>query len=272
MTSKNIGKQATNEEAIQSAASSTSHATLLPRRVHRVVQNFSLVWLDANLDENDLDFKRSLEHLQQLVSSIETFTDADDCVNFLVAVEEEQVFMIVSGTLGQYVVPVREDIPKLEAIYVFCDDKSKHEKWTNKIKKINGVFTEMGPIYKALHDDQANLDRSMIPITFNRLDPLFMYTQLLKEAILEIEDDDVKSIKEFAEFCRNQSDVSKASIKKLETEYQHHSPIWWYTGPYFIYSMLNCGLRLMDADIIIKMHFFIRHLHNHNSCSKTMYI
>ncbi|CAF2981186.1 unnamed protein product [Rotaria sp. Silwood2] len=49
----------------------------------------------------------------------------------------------------------------------------------------------------------------------------------------------------------------------IEREYRNHSPIWWYTGPYFIYSMLNCGLRKMDVDIILKMGFFIRHLHNH---------
>ncbi|CAF4670107.1 unnamed protein product, partial [Rotaria sp. Silwood2] len=49
----------------------------------------------------------------------------------------------------------------------------------------------------------------------------------------------------------------------IEREYRNHSPIWWYTAPYFIYSMLNCGLRLMNVDIILKMGFFIRHLHNH---------
>ncbi|CAF4710635.1 unnamed protein product, partial [Rotaria sp. Silwood2] len=48
----------------------------------------------------------------------------------------------------------------------------------------------------------------------------------------------------------------------IEREYHNYTPIWWYTGPYFIYSMLNCGLRLMNVDIILKMGFFIRHLHN----------
>ncbi|CAF1464400.1 unnamed protein product, partial [Rotaria sp. Silwood1] len=103
----------------------------------------------------------------------------------------------------------------------------------------------------------------MISISFNRIDPLFMYTQLLKEALLEIEDDDVKSIKELVEYCRLQSDASEKTLEKIEQEYRNHSPIWWYTGPYFIYSMLNCGLRQMDVDIILKMGFFIRHLHNH---------
>ncbi|CAF5000497.1 unnamed protein product, partial [Rotaria sp. Silwood1] len=90
-----------------------------------------------------------------------------------------------------------------------------------------------------------------------------MYTQLLKEALLEIEDDDAKSIKELVEYCRLQDDVSKKTLEKIGQEYRDHSPIWWYTGPYFIYSMLNRGLREMNVDIILKMGFFIRHLHNH---------
>ncbi|CAF1537994.1 unnamed protein product, partial [Rotaria sp. Silwood1] len=90
-----------------------------------------------------------------------------------------------------------------------------------------------------------------------------MYTQLLKEALLDIEDDDAKSIQELVEYCRLESDASEATLKKMEEEYRIHSPIWWYTGPYFIYSMLNCGLRQMDVDIIMKLGFFIRHLHNH---------
>ncbi|CAF4807749.1 unnamed protein product, partial [Rotaria socialis] len=94
------------------------------------------------------------------------------------------------------------------------------------------------------------------------IDPLFMYTQLLKETLLDIEDDDTKSIKELVEYCRHKGDISEGQIDKIEREYRNHSPIWWYTAPFFVYSMLNCGLRLMDVDIILKMGFFIRHLHH----------
>ncbi|CAF5140301.1 unnamed protein product, partial [Rotaria sp. Silwood1] len=90
-----------------------------------------------------------------------------------------------------------------------------------------------------------------------------MYTQLLKEALLEIEDDDVKSIKDLVEYCRLQDDVDEDEIKKVQREYRNHTSIWWYTAPYFMYSMLNRGLREMDVDIILKMGFFIRHLHQH---------
>ncbi|CAF4296965.1 unnamed protein product, partial [Rotaria sordida] len=99
--------------------------------------------------------------------------------------------------------------------------------------------------------------------SFNGLDPLFMYTQLLKETLLEIEDDDRKSLKDLASYCREQDDILEDQIKQVENEYRNHTPIWWYTADTFIYPMLNRGLRLMDVNIILKMGFFIRHLHQH---------
>ena len=238
-------------------AATTSH----PER--RILQNFQLIWLDSDFNETNPHFKKSLENLHQTVTSITTFTDADECVDFMDEIEEGRVFLIVSGSLGRHVVPCIEAILQLESIYVFCDNKVLHEEWVNKIPKIKGLYTEIEPISEALQIDSKTYDRAMIPITFKGVDALFMYTQLLKEAILQIEDDHKKSIKEFAAYCRDQDNLSPPTIKKITEEYFDHSPIWWYTGPYCIYSMLNYGLRMMDTDIIMKMGFFIRHLHNH---------
>ncbi|CAF4988233.1 unnamed protein product, partial [Rotaria sp. Silwood1] len=132
-----------------------------------------------------------------------------------------------------------------------------------KISKVKGVYTKIEPICQALEIDRQRCDQAMIPISFNGRDALFMYTQLLKEALLEIEDDDKKSIKDLVDYCREQDDISEDQIKLVEREYRAHTPIWWYTAETFIYPMLNRGLRQMDVDIILKMGFFIRHLHQH---------
>ncbi|CAF4178891.1 unnamed protein product, partial [Rotaria sordida] len=171
--------------------------------------------------------------------------------------------MIVSDALGQHIVSEIQALPQLHSIYVFCDNQSIHQEWATTIPKVKGVYTQIEPICEALKTDCENCDRGMISISFNRIDPLFMYTQLLKEVLLEIEDDDAKSIKELIEYCRLHSDASEVTLDKIEREYRNHTPIWWYTAPYFIYSMLNRGLRQMDVDIILKMGFFIRHLHQH---------
>ncbi|CAF4593578.1 unnamed protein product, partial [Rotaria sp. Silwood2] len=238
-------------------------AVVRSRPVRRVLQNFRLLWLDANLEEAKDDFKKSFRRLRRVIASIETFKDAQECIGFLRAITNEKVFMIVSGSLGRQIIADIEGWSQLESVYVFCRNQAVHEQWANKIYKVKGVYTKIKPICKALQLDRENCDRAMISVTFNGLDPLFMYTQLLKEALLEIEDDDKKSIKDLADYCCEQDDIPEDQIKQVELEYRKHTPIWWYTAETFMYPMLNRGLRQMDVDIILKMGFFIRHLHNH---------
>ncbi|CAF4992105.1 unnamed protein product [Rotaria sp. Silwood1] len=170
--------------------------------------------------------------------------------------------MIVSAALGQHIIPEIQAGPQLDSVYVFCDNRSIHEQWARTISKVKGVYTEIEPICKALQIDCGRCDQGLIPISFRGIDPLFMYTQLLKETFLEIDDgDDDKSVKELIHYCRQQGDIKKDNIDKFEQEYHLHDPIWWYTGPYFLFTMLNRGLRLMDVDVLLRMSFFIRHLH-----------
>jgi len=269
-SSSTTSKPKTSSSAAAAAATTTvvSRSTTLPQPVRRVIQNFLLIWLDANLDETKDDFKTSLKHLRHVVASITTFTDAEKCFKFLNEIKKEKIFMIVSGALGRQVAPELQVMPQLESIYVFCGNKSYHEEWAKTIPKVKGVYTDIKPICQALEIDRQRCDQAMIPVSFNGLDPLFMYTQLLKEALLEIEDDDKKSIKDLVDYCREQDDIPEDQIKQVEFEYRKHTPIWWYTAQTFIYPMLNRGLRQMDVDIILKMGFFIRHLHNHRSCSE----
>ncbi|CAF3398354.1 unnamed protein product, partial [Rotaria sp. Silwood2] len=268
-----MSKQKPTTTVISGAAAMPSTTTIInannraavvrSRPMRRVLQNFRLLWLDANLDETKDDFKKSLRRLRRVVASIETFKDAQECIDFLHAITNEKVFMIVSGSLGRQIIADIEGWPQLESVYVFCRNQAINEQWANKIYKVKGVYTKIKPICKALQLDRENCDRAMISVTFKGLDPLFMYTQLLKEALLEIEDDDKKSIKDLADYCREQDDISEDQIKQVELEYRKHTPIWWYTAETFMYPMLNRGLRQMDVDIILKMGFFIRHLHNH---------
>ncbi|CAF5117304.1 unnamed protein product, partial [Rotaria sp. Silwood1] len=121
-------------------------AVMLSRPMRRVLQNFRLLWLDANLDESKDDFKKSFRRLRRVVASIETFTDAQECIDFLSAITNEKVFMIVSGSCGQKIVTDIEFMPQLESVYVFCRNQSHHEQWANKVPKIKGVYTKIKPI------------------------------------------------------------------------------------------------------------------------------
>ena len=97
-------------------------STKMPSRPDRprIVQNFLLIWLDANITSADEDSQHTLQKLRSVVNDIHLFTDPDDCVAFLAEVQTEKAFIIVSGSLGEKIVPVLHPMKQVDAIYIFC--------------------------------------------------------------------------------------------------------------------------------------------------------
>ncbi|CAF1240770.1 unnamed protein product [Rotaria sp. Silwood1] len=267
-------KQTTDDSA--AAIPSNRTTTRLRRAPKARIQNFVLVWLDATIDEvHNQDSINTISKLREIVNIVNTFINADECVNFITDVKEEEIFMIFSDAFGQTIVPLIHEIRQISLIYIFCDQKTCDEQWTKQWPKVKGVFTDIKPIYEALKQaiqmyEQNTISMSFVPPTtgttnqnLNELDKSFMYTHILKEILLTI-DFERQHINEFISYCREQfiGDMNKpAFIDKLEQEYEKHVPIWWYTFGCSFYSMLNRALRMMEVELIIDMGFFVRDLH-----------
>ncbi len=63
--------------------------------------------------------------LRSIVNDVKIFTQLDECINFLTEVNDQKAFLILEGTLGQQIVPLIHDIPQLDAVYIFCHNKSR---------------------------------------------------------------------------------------------------------------------------------------------------
>jgi hypothetical protein len=94
----------------------------------RIVQNFHLVWLDGSIDETNDDCRNSITKLRQVVNTVNTFVDVDECIDFINGIKQERAFVISSGALGKTTVPMVHDKPQVNTIYIFCGNKGHHEK------------------------------------------------------------------------------------------------------------------------------------------------
>ncbi|CAF0957438.1 unnamed protein product [Adineta steineri] len=260
----------------QNAAAASLKSTAssnIPQPRQRMAQTYLLVWVDASIDQANKDCQNTLAQLKNAVNDVKLCTEPDQCIQTLNKVDREQVFVIISGSLGQHMVPEIHDMPQLDAIYIFCGNKSRHEGWTQNWTKIKGVHTNIKEICQALQLAVKQCDQDTIAVSFlsvnemastenlNQLEPTFMYTQLFKEILLDIEYDE-QSIQQFTAYCRNNNSLSPINTNRFEKEYAAQLAIWWYTFPSNIYCMLNYALRTLDADAIITMGFFMCHLHH----------
>ncbi|CAF1422468.1 unnamed protein product [Adineta steineri] len=261
----------TDAQANAKNVSNFSKDAVTNRRMNtQRVQNVLLIWLDNNINDNNADCSNTIKQLKRVINNINTFTDGDQCIEFIQTINNNKVCMIVSGSLGQHIVPYVHDMSQVDTIFIFCNNQQWHKQWAKEWPKIKGVFTDITSICEALKQASLQCEQNATSISFvasnkklDQLDPSFMYTQILKEILLTI-NFEVKHFKEFITYCRDvyEDDENESkNVNQLQTTYKNKIPIWWYTWDAFLYRMLNQALRSMDVDIIVRMGFFINDLH-----------
>ena len=270
MSGKTSKSNTTSSKTVATTTTASSDTIYLRQRI---TQNFLLIWVDASIDQSNKDCQNTLVQLQSVVDDVHIFTQRDECIDFLTEVNDMKIFLIIAGTLGQQILPLIHDIPQLDEVYIFDSNKSSHEQWAKTWMKVKGIHTEITPICQSIQQAVKQINQDSIAMSFvtleeaassqnlDQLEPSFMYTQLFKEILLKMEHTE-QSIKYFTAYCRSGNYGSSTNITRFENDYKANLAIWWYTSPTFIYSMLNDALRMLEADTIINMGFFIRDLHH----------
>jgi hypothetical protein len=101
------------------------------------LEDFTIIWLDKNADHIRFDKMR----LRTLINYCQIFSDIKDCLAYIHTISLEKIFFIVSGSLGQEIVPIVQDLSQVAFVYIFCADRIKHVDWTKMFSKIQGIFT-----------------------------------------------------------------------------------------------------------------------------------
>jgi tetratricopeptide (TPR) repeat protein len=268
-----------NEEKNRPVIHSQTEVTTASRLTHIcLTQNVLVIWLDSNIDaKKDIHCRDTITQLRCVINNINTFTDGDECIKFLNSIKNEKACLIISGALGRPFVPLVHNMSQIDSIFIYCGNKKVHEQWAKDWSKIRGVLTDISPICQALKQVAERCEHNAMPISFvpqnrgvsnkrlDHLNPLFIYTQVLKEILLSVTFDE-EDIQKFIDYCRQEfaGNVHELNnIKKLESKYRDETPVWWYTYECFLYPLLNRSLRTMEVDIIVKMGFFVSDLHQY---------
>lgn len=93
-------------------------------------------WLDAEVNKSDHN-KSVQKQLRTIVKQVTTFDDLGQCRSTIELFHQpEKLILIVSGRMGQTLVPEIHHLPHLSSIYVYCQDKTLHEQWAKEYFKV----------------------------------------------------------------------------------------------------------------------------------------
>ncbi|UJR24428.1 hypothetical protein I4U23_005804 [Adineta vaga] len=130
------------------------------------VQNVLLIWLDSNINNGSKDCQNTITQLRHVVNDVKTYTDGKHCIQFLETIEDRKACMIISGSLGQHIVPRAHNVSQVDSIFIFCGNKHRHEEWAKEWPKIKGIFTEITPICDALKQVAQQCEQNAMSMSF----------------------------------------------------------------------------------------------------------
>ena len=183
-TTSMCSKNSNDIETVQESGASSMNAT--GYQCFDLHKN-RLIWLDENICDDVEDCFYTTAHLRSIAYDLKTYTNVDECVLFIETMKDRKAYIIISGSLGQSVVPRIHAMCQIDSIFIFCGIEQRHKEWTREWSKIKGIFTEIMPICKSLKLAAEQRQQNAISMSFimsdeqsNQLNPNFMDTCMLK--------------------------------------------------------------------------------------------
>ena len=182
-------------------ASVVPKGVMLRRRVNiQRMQNVLLIWLDNNIDQNNEDCRNTISQLRHVLHDINIYTDGDQCMQFINTITDNKVCLIISSVLRQHIVPRVHDMSQVDSIFIFCGNKKRTRTMGQRMAPRLRGFSQIYHLsVKPSNRQLSECEKNAISISFvaantgdassttlDRLDPSFMYTQIVKEILLAI--------------------------------------------------------------------------------------
>ena len=233
-----------------------------------------IIWLNhqvTDVKDRQIDFVHVIEHLK-------VFDEQTLFEEFIRTLDRaDKIFLIVSGSIGEKLLPSIHAMSQILCIYIFCFDIHHHQEWGKKFSKIRGIFNDANALLARLQRDAQLLLHHFTPVniftmqnvketTLQNVDKeqaTYMWFQLLMETLLwlprsaqasrELIDECMK--------CYRNDDTEKRKIERFEAEYSQENVIEWYTRDSFLYRLVNRAFRTRNIENIFKYRYLIVDLH-----------
>jgi hypothetical protein len=272
-----------------SSTKNISPATLLPIEQHdpitvpidalsndrmtRYIENCIVVWLAV---PSVLKEHQSIaEKLRQVIYTLRTFNNPNECITFMENIRDEKIFLVVSPEMEQAVRSIHY-LPQLEKIYVFHTSSEKMDHAVNQLVSTK-IFRDINELCEQLRQDVyiCELDlihvivvpaetQSTVPISIStKQTAMFLCTQFIKMTTLRIKFEN-KHKDVFIDYCRKHYTQLLEQVQVLndfDNNYRPKNVLWWITNPCFVSRILHRVLRTYDIDVMYKMSFLFRHIH-----------
>ncbi|CAF2035287.1 unnamed protein product [Rotaria magnacalcarata] len=233
--------------------------------------SWCVIWLDADASTEK---NRTQEvNLRSMVKHLELFQDVESCYIYIKERSKaDKLRLIVSGSLGQKIVPSIHTSEEIASIYVYCLDKQSHLQWTKPFFKVKAVIDNFDQLLSEMKTDHKNPTKLQDSLTFDSFDSSdkttahvnaqFLFFQLLIDCFLRLKYSQ-SDRKELLDYCKDQyKGDERKEIDDFERQYSPEHAIESYTQPSFFFRDINKALRTKNFNKIFLFRPYIADIHH----------
>ena len=226
------------------------------------------LWID-NEKKEPIDLRNNIG---KTVHLFRYFNNIDQSIDYLInSNPTDRIIVIILQSFVAEILQLIHSFDQIDSIYIYNPSSTPLKHPIDQYKKVQGIFSNVKTITEKLQE--TILERKPLGITFfsskdeNRQDPSFMYSQLLKDLILNnyhYTESDQQTKSDMLNYCREISSDDENTLNILnefEENYLGELSIYWYTRECFLYKILNKALWTSQPDVLYKFRYFLRHLH-----------
>ncbi|CAF1351572.1 unnamed protein product [Rotaria sordida] len=237
----------------------------------RRLEIFTLVWLDANVNGQDL--RETEQKLRSIINHIKKFQDVEKCQKYIEQQSpKERLIIIVSGRFGRVIVPSIHGFRQVISIYVYCMDRKGNKEWADKFAKVKGVVVDFVELVSRIKEDHKYEKKFEEPFSINifttgsgkgkstsGVNGRFVFFQVLIDCLLKLKSKESDK-NEVIRCCKLQyegNDFELTNLHEFEKNYSPDKVLWWYSRESFFYNTLNAILRNENIYMICLFRTFI---------------
>ncbi|UJR19368.1 hypothetical protein I4U23_022497 [Adineta vaga] len=258
------------------AISSINEAELHDNNEH--LELFTLIWLDVNTTSKDN--QDTEQKLRRIINHLKKFRDAQKCQQYIEQRATDRFVLIVSGRLGQQLVPSIDKLQQVSSVYVYCMDRKIHEQWASNFSKVKAVISNFNQLISKVKEDhkiQMIVEEPLMINLFNtsdsdksttRVNDQFISSQMLIDCLLRMKPNMIDKV-ELITRCKTEYEgnhVELHNLREFEQEYSSDKALWWYTRKSFFCKILNTALHRQDIHMMFLLRSYIFDIHRQLQC------
>ncbi|CAF5150463.1 unnamed protein product, partial [Rotaria magnacalcarata] len=99
------------------------------------LETIYVIWLDASVNDLEENIKAQ-QSIRSIINHLIVFQTAIDCEQYINQTSrDDRILLIVSGRLGQEIVPRIHQCRQIFSIYVYCMNKARNDEWAKHFQK-----------------------------------------------------------------------------------------------------------------------------------------